>query len=104
MWRADLGVDDLQVPEGVRLVLAHRLQRVAEETRRVLASAAVVGRSFGLAQPEVRRWYARMLLDRKASGDCDRALTLLDEAIEMYELLEMPRHAEMAKELLKGAF
>ena len=56
-----------------------------------------------IAQPEVRRWYARMLLDRNASGDADRARTLLDEAIEMYELLQMPRHVEMAKELLLGA-
>ncbi len=57
-----------------------------------------------IAQPEVRRWCARMLLDRMASGDSDRARTLLDEAIEMYEQLKMPRHVEMATEFLKGAF
>ena len=55
------------------------------------------------AQPEVRRWYARMLLDRKASGDADRARTLLDEAQESYEQLGMPRHVAMARDLLKSA-
>ena len=54
-----------------------------------------------IAQPEVRRWYARMLLDRNASGDRDKARTLLGEAVEMYEAIGMPRHVEMAKELLK---
>ena len=56
-----------------------------------------------IAQPEVRRWYARMLLDRMASGDADRARTLLDEAVEMYGAIGMPRHLEMANELLKTA-
>jgi len=56
-----------------------------------------------IAQLEVRRWYARMLLDRKASGDADRARTLLDEAQESYEQLGMPRHVAMARDLLKSA-
>ena len=55
------------------------------------------------AQPEVRRWYAQMLLDRNGSGDRDKARTLLGEAVEMYQTIGMPRHLEMAKELLKSA-
>ncbi len=51
-------------------------------------------------QPEVRRWYARMLLDRRQPGDEDRARELLDEAILMYEEIGMPRHLEMAREML----
>ena len=54
------------------------------------------------AQPEVRRWYARMLLDRKGTGDRDKARTLLGEAVEMYQTLGMPRHLEMAREMLKA--
>jgi len=50
-------------------------------------------------QPEVRRWYARMLLDRGQPGDEDRARELLDEAILMYEEIGMPRHLEMAREM-----
>ena len=54
---------------------------------------------FRCQQPEVRRWYAQMLLDRKAPGDRDKARIFLGEAVEMYEQIGMPRHVEMAKEL-----
>ena len=50
-----------------------------------------------IAQPEVRRWCARMLIDRAGPGDKERARVLLDEAIEMYGTLGMPKHLEMAK-------
>jgi len=58
---------------------------------------------FRSEQPEVRRWYAQMLIDRNASGDRDRARTMLGEAVKMYEQIGMPKHVEMAKELLKTA-
>ena len=35
-----------------------------------------------LAQPETRRWYSRMLLNRDQDGDQDTARTLLGEAVE----------------------
>ena len=54
-----------------------------------------------IAQPEVRRWYAWMLLDRDAPGDRDQARTLLNEAIELYQAIGMPRHLEMARAMLK---
>jgi tetratricopeptide (TPR) repeat protein len=53
-----------------------------------------------IAQPEVRRWYARMLLDRNAAGDRDKAFRLLTEAIAMYREIGMPKHVEMAEALL----
>ncbi|GMR24034.1 MAG: hypothetical protein BMS9Abin37_2523 [Acidobacteriota bacterium] len=53
-----------------------------------------------LEQPEVRRWYAKMLTDRAAPGDRENARELLDEAIDGYRTLGMPRHLEMAQELL----
>ena len=43
-----------------------------------------------------------MLLDRRQPGDEDRARELLDEAIVMYEEIGMPRHLEMAREILQG--
>ena len=58
---------------------------------------------FRSEQPEARRWYAQMLIDRNASGDRDKARTLLGEAIDMYQQIGMPRHLEMANELLKTA-
>ncbi len=45
-FRADLIIDELDVPEGVRLVIGRRLQRLEEDTRKVLSAAAVLGRSF----------------------------------------------------------
>jgi hypothetical protein len=42
-------VDTLQVPEGVRLVIGRRLQRLSESARRVLTTAAVIGRTFSLS-------------------------------------------------------
>jgi hypothetical protein len=78
-----------------------------------------------LEQPEVRRWYARMLIDRARSehpeparpehsrrvegrasrsseADLDKARQLLTEAIAMYRHIGMPKHVEMAEEMLSG--
>jgi hypothetical protein len=59
-------------------------------------------------QPEVRRWYARMLIDRDApsdpstgsGSDRDKARELLTEAIAMYRRIGMPKHLEMAEAML----
>ena len=48
-WRANLRIDELDVPEGVRLVIGRRLKRLQETTQQVLTRAALVGRSFDLA-------------------------------------------------------
>ena len=53
-----------------------------------------------IAQPEVRRWYAQMLLDRNAPGDRDKARTLLGEAIDQYRTIGMPKHLAMAEGML----
>ena len=53
-----------------------------------------------LEQPQVRYWYAKMLTDRNAPGDRDKARQLLGEAIEAYKSIDFPRHLEMAKELM----
>ncbi len=53
-----------------------------------------------IAQPEVRRWYARMLTDRDSPGDRDKARELLTEAITMYRHIGMPKHVEMAEVIL----
>jgi tetratricopeptide (TPR) repeat protein len=76
-----------------------------------------------IEQPEVRRWYARMLIDRarserpeparpehsrrvegrpsRSSGaDLEKAHQLLTEALAMYRQIGMPKHVEMAEALL----
>ena len=55
---------------------------------------------FRSEQAEARYWYARMLLDRNAPGDREKARDLLDTALALYREIGMPRHAEMAEKLL----
>jgi tetratricopeptide (TPR) repeat protein len=57
---------------------------------------------FVIEQPEVRRWYARMLIDRHGPGDREKARELLTEAIAMYRQIGMPKHQEMAQEILNA--
>lgn len=52
-----------------------------------------------IAQPEVRRWYAQMLLDRNAAGDLEKARTLLGEVTELYRTIGMPKHLEMVAKM-----
>ncbi|HTV15119.1 MAG TPA: protein kinase [Acidobacteriaceae bacterium] len=47
-FQAGLRVDQLQVPDGVRLVLGRRLQRLSDDAQRILTTAAVIGRVFPL--------------------------------------------------------
>ena len=57
---------------------------------------------FRSEQPEVRRRYAQMLLDRNAPGDRDRARSMLDEAVGMYQAIGMPRHLDLAEGMLRN--
>lgn len=69
-WRPGLAVGDLDVPEGVRLVIGRRLQRLGAETTKVLTAAAVVGRICDFR-----------LLEAVAGGnDGEALLDSLDEA------------------------
>ena len=68
-WRTDLRVETLDVPEGVRLVIGRRLERLSDTTRRVLTTAAVVGRSFSLP-----------LLETLEDAGTDAALEAVEEA------------------------
>ncbi len=56
-----------------------------------------------IEQPEARRFYARMLLDRNGPGDRETARGLLTEAIEMYRRIGMPKHLELTEKLLGEA-
>jgi len=56
-----------------------------------------------LEEADIRRFHAMMLLDRAASGDREKAQTLLTEALETYVQIGMPRHIEMTQTLLARA-
>ena len=45
-FRTDIKIDEIDVPENVRLIIGRRLERLDENEKRVLAAAAVIGRSF----------------------------------------------------------
>jgi hypothetical protein len=45
-FRTDITIDEIDVPENVRLIIGRRLERLDENEKRVLAAAAVIGRSF----------------------------------------------------------
>ena len=56
-----------------------------------------------LEQADKRRFHAMMLHDRAAPGDRKKAQTLLNEALETYTQIGMPRHIEMAQTLFARA-
>jgi tetratricopeptide (TPR) repeat protein len=55
---------------------------------------------FVLEGAETRRWYARMLIEKAASGDRDQARSLVEQAIPVYQRIGMPRHEALARRLL----
>ena len=68
-FRTDTKVDELDVPESVRLVVGRRLERLGPEAQKALAAGAVVGRGFPFA-----------LLEEVADIDTGRLLDIVEEA------------------------
>ena len=68
-FRTDVEVDELDVPESVRLVVGRRLERLAPETQKILAAGAVVGRGFSFE-----------LLERIVDGEPGAVLDAVEEA------------------------
>jgi adenylate cyclase len=77
-WTRDIDLDDVEIPDTVRIVLERRLQRVSPETQNVLRAAAVIGRQF---EPD--------LLEEVAEIDSDTLISALDEA-EQARILRGP--------------
>ena len=98
----ELGLSVLDDPEPAQLGISAACGReweVAEgHFRTALAEAHEI--PYRTEQPEVRRWYAWMLLERDEPGDRERATELLNEAIPMFEELGMVGHAELARGML----
>ena len=80
--RLERPIDELrgsQLPDTVREVISHRLRRLDPECRRLLGTASILGREFGLREHAA-------LVDR----DEDAVLDALDEAIRARVLAEAP--------------
>ena len=94
------GIGLLQTVAGVAAACGGQWERAEEHYQTALRQAHDL--PYVMEQPEVRRWYARMLIDRNAPGDRDKAGELLTEAIAMYRRIGMPKHVEMAEALMGG--
>ena len=68
-WLTDVELDAIQVPEGVRLVIGRRLERVSADCLSVLTAAAVIGPRFTIA-----------VLDALGEFTADAVLDALEEA------------------------
>jgi tetratricopeptide (TPR) repeat protein len=83
---------------GMAAAAGGQWEKAEEHYRTALRQAHEIPHK--IEQPEVRRWYARMLIDRDGPGDRDKAFRLLTEAIAMYREIGMPKHVEMAEAML----
>ncbi|HEY6339856.1 MAG TPA: protein kinase [Bryobacteraceae bacterium] len=86
-FRPGLRGNQLQVPEGVRLVLGRRLGRLSEDARRILTTAALIGRVFSLE-----------LLEELEKTQPDAALEAVEEA-ERAHLVETERRGRQTRYL-----
>ena len=71
-FRTDIKIDEIDVPENVRLIIGRRLERLDENEKRALAAAAVIGRSFSF-----------QLLTAISQIDVDELFTVIEKAQRM---------------------
>jgi predicted ATPase len=71
-FRTDIEIDEIDVPENVRLIIGRRLERLNENERRALAAAAVIGRSFSF-----------QLVTATSQIDVDELFTVIEKAQQM---------------------
>jgi tetratricopeptide (TPR) repeat protein len=71
-FRPDIEIGEIDVPENVRLVIDRRLQRFDVHEKRVLAAAAVIGRSFSFR-----------LLAKASRIDVDELFAVIEKAQQM---------------------
>jgi predicted ATPase len=71
-FRSDITIDEIEVPENVRLIIGRRLERLDENEKRVLAAAAVIGRSFSF-----------QLLTQICLVDVGELFTVIEKAQQM---------------------
>ena len=93
-FRTDIEVDELDVPESVRLVVGRRLERLGAEAQKALAAGAVVGRAFPFS-----------LLEEIADIDAGRLLDIVEEAEAARVIVPEERdgevHYSFAHELIR---
>ncbi len=71
-FRTDVEIDEIDVPENVRLIIGRRLERLDKNEKRALTAAAVIGRSFSFK-----------LLTAICEIDVDELFTIIEKAQQM---------------------
>jgi predicted ATPase len=71
-FHTDIELDEIDVPENVRLILNRRLERLDENEKSTLAAAAVIGRSFSF-----------QLLNAISHVDVDELFNVIEKAQRM---------------------
>jgi hypothetical protein len=71
-FRTDVEIDEIDVPESVRLIIGRRLERLDQNEKRALAAAAVIGRSFSFK-----------LLSAICEIEVDELFTIVEKAQQM---------------------
>jgi len=93
-FRSDIKLDELDVPESVRLVVGRRLERLGVESQRVLAAGAVVGRAFPFR-----------LLEEVSDLEAGRLIDIVEEAEAARVIVPEQRdgevHYSFAHELIR---
>lgn len=83
-FRTDLEIDELEVPESVRLVVGRRLERLGPEAQKALAAGAVIGRAFPFR-----------LLEAVSDLSPDALLDVVDDAETAHVLVSEERDGEV---------
>jgi class 3 adenylate cyclase/tetratricopeptide (TPR) repeat protein len=81
-WRGDFATSQWNVPKSIRAVIQRRISSLDENVRKVLATAAVVGRQFSYE-----------ILDALAELDAEVLFEALDEGVRMGMVEQIERAA-----------
>ena len=82
-FRRDAMPSDIDVPEQLRLVIARRLARLSPGSRKMLSTAAVIGRSFNFE-----------FLEAAVEIQADALIDYVEEADRAGLIIEAPRYRE----------
>jgi tetratricopeptide (TPR) repeat protein len=88
----------LHMLAGIAAGAGGRWDDAEKHFREALRQAESIGQR--MERPDILRFYAGMLIERGRPEDKEPARQLLQEAIEVYQEISMPRHEEMSRQLL----
>lgn len=91
----------IQTRAGIAAAAARRWEQAEHHYQAALQVAEAL--PSRIEQADLRRLYARMLLERDQPGDRERAQTLLSKAKDAYRAIGMPRYAALTSTLIAEA-